>query len=208
MSRPRSLLVVVGTATDVGKTWATSRIAGRGLAQGLRVAARKPVQSFDERDARSETDAHLLAAATGERVEEVTPRHRWYERPVAPPMAAELLGRPPIALDDLVGELRWPAGTDLGLLETAGGLRSPMAVDGDGLALARRLRPDLVLLVADAGLGAIGAVRLAADALAPLRTTVLLNRFRPDDDLHARNLRWLRERDGYDVVAAVDEITW
>ena len=85
-------------------------------------------------------------------------------------------------------------------MESAGGVRSPLATDGDTVALASAVRPERVVLVADAGLGTINGVRLAAAALDPWPVTVILNRFDPIDDLHARNADWLAGRDGYDVV--------
>ena len=94
------------------------------------------------------------------------PLHRWYEIPMAPPMAAAALGRPAFTIVDLMDELRWPAEpVDVGLVETAGGVRSPLAADGDCLALCEALGPDLVVLVADAGLGTINSVRLTVGAL-------------------------------------------
>ena len=122
---------------------------------------------------------------------------------MAPPMAAESLGRPPFTIDDLAGELRWPAdAADVGLVETAGGVRSPLAVDGDCLDYCAALRPDLLVLVADGGLGTINAVRLNTEALAPLGvpTVVVLNRFDAGSDLHQRNLEWLGGRDRQRVV--------
>ena len=100
-----------------------------------------------------------------------------------------MLGRPPFGIGDLLEELSWPAEqVDVGLVETAGGVRSPLAGDGDGAALSRALDPDLAVLVADAGLGTINAVRLTAEALdAPF--VVVLNRFDPSSDLQRRNLR-------------------
>jgi dethiobiotin synthetase len=104
------------------------------------------------------------------------------------------------------------------LVETAGGVRSPQAHDGDAADLARLLSPDVVLLVADAGLGAIGAVRLCADALAgpagpcpPIPSggadlVVVLNRFDPADDLHRRNADWLRRHDRLAVVVVPGEV--
>ena len=100
-------------------------------------------------------------------------------------------------------ELDWPDAVDVGVVETAGGVRSPIAGDGDCASLASALGPDLVVLVADAGLGTINAVRLSAGAVAPLPLVVLLNRFDPTEELHERNRRWLAGRDGYDVVTTV-----
>jgi dethiobiotin synthetase len=125
---------------------------------------------------------------------------------MAPPMAAEALGRPPFTVADLVGELAWPPAVGVGLVEAAGGVRSPIAADGDGVALAAALHPEHVVLVADAGLGTINGVRLAIAALASWPVIVVLNRYDPADDLHARNLEWLAGRDGLDVVTDPDAL--
>lgn len=192
--RPARLLVVAGTGTEIGKTWVATRLALAAAAKGLRVSARKPAQSFDPDPGTGPTDADLLAAATGESADEVCLATRSYEVAMAPFMAAARLGRPPFTLDDLVAELRWPPGIDLGLLEAAGGVRSPISTDGgDTVDLVEAVRPDAVVLVADAGLGTINAVRLCLDALAGWPVTVLLNRFVPSDELHLANHDWLEQ---------------
>jgi hypothetical protein len=53
-----------------------------------------------------------------------------------------------------------------------------------------------VLLVADAGLGTINAVRLAAEAFAPAPLLVHLNRYDDALELHRRNRDWLATRAG------------
>jgi dethiobiotin synthetase len=195
-------VAVVGTATDVGKTYVTARLVEELRQHGTRVAARKPAQSFDPDDDPAQYDGAVLARASGEPPETVCPPHRWYEMAMAPPMAADALGRPGFAVDDLVEELRWPQDpVELAFLETAGGLRSPIADDGDCLALVVAAMPDVVLLVADAGLGTINSVRLTMDVLArlPVATVVVLNRFDVGSELHQRNLAWLRDVDGIAV---------
>jgi dethiobiotin synthetase len=62
------------------------------------------------------------------------------------------------------------------------------------------LPTDAVVLVAEAGLGTINAVRLSASALAPWPLVVALNRYDERDDLHRRNAHWLRTREGLEVV--------
>jgi dethiobiotin synthetase len=203
--RPRRLVAVVGTGTDIGKTWVSVRLLERLRSEGCVVAARKPAQSFEASDDPTGYDASRLGAASGERPESVCPRHRWYEAALAPPMAADLLGRPAFSVADLLDELRWPAvPVDVGLVETAGGVRSPIADDGDCAAFVEVLRPDIVVLVADAGLGTINAVRLAVEALEPHvpgSIAVVLNRFVQGSDLHRRNLAWLTDRDSLRVFA-------
>ena len=218
--RPGRLVLVVGTGTDVGKTWVSARILSALRAAGLTVAARKLAQSYAADDPPEGYDSAVLAAASGEPELAVCPPHRWFDVAMAPPMAAEALGRPGFSLGDLEEELVWAAsgigvGADagatlgavpaVGLVESAGGVCSPQADDGDAVALCRDLAPNLVMLVADAGLGTINAVRLSVVALVtglvvlpPL--LVVLNRFDPADDLHVRNRQWLAERDGLAVV--------
>ena len=121
--RPARLVFVAGTGTAVGKTWTAAAMLTRLRNAGLRVAARKPAQSFDVGD--GPTDADVLARATGELPHTVCPPHRWYDRALAPPMAADAIGAPPFTVGDLVRELCWSEGVDVGLVEGAGGPRSP-----------------------------------------------------------------------------------
>lgn len=200
-------MVVAGTGTEVGKTWVACRLLGALLERGAAVAVRKPAQSFDPATPPEVTDAGLLGAAAGVVPEAVCPPHRWYEEAMAPPMAADALGRPTFGLAHLVDELAWSEGDGRGLVgvvETAGGLRSPQAHDGDGVELAAELGADLVVLVGDAGLGTINGVRLSVEALATAQldgaTVVVLNRFDPDDPLHVANRAWLEERYRLDVL--------
>lgn len=203
MSRPDLLVVVAGTATEIGKTWVTARTCEHLRAASVRVAARKPAQSFDPGDVEAaRTDAHVLAAATADEPARVCPPSRWYPVPMAPPMAAEVLDRDRVLMADLVAEMGWPEGERLaiGFVETAGGAASPIAHDGDAAVLAKALRADVAVLIADAGLGTISAVRLAAAHLNGRPVVVVLNRYDPADALHRANLAWLTERDCYQVV--------
>jgi dethiobiotin synthetase len=196
---PEKLVLVAGTATDVGKTYVGAALIRELRTTGLSVAARKPVQSFAP--GAGPTDAEVLAAATGERPDDVCPPHRSYQVPMAPPMAADALGQPRVLLDELLLELSWPVAVDVGLVEAVGGPRSPLAEDGDTVDLAARLRPHLTVLIADAGLGTINAVRLSLCALAGHSSVVMLNRYDDGDDLHRRNRAWLA--DECDVVVDV-----
>jgi dethiobiotin synthetase len=194
MNRPNRLLGVLGTHTEVGKTWVGTRLLRAARQRGLRVAARKPVQSYAADGA--PTDAEQLAESTGEPVEQVCATRRCYELAMAPPMAADCLRRPRILAADLLAELSWPRGIDLGLIESVGGPRSPMAHDADSVDFIASVQPDRLLLVADAGLGSLNAIRLSLSCLPALPVHVLLNRFDGSDALHELNRTWLSERYG------------
>ena len=116
------------------------------------------------------------------------------------------MGSPAFRLSDLLTELHWPPGADVGVVEQAGGLGSPQAADADGVDVVRALRPGAVVLVAPPGLGTLGSVRLAALALGGQPTIVFLNRFEPSHELHERNRRWLADRQGLAVVTAATDL--
>ena len=201
-----------GTGTEVGKTWVCGRLLTELRSRGVTVAARKPAQSFDidSEGVRlgGPTDAECLGAASGEHPDAVCRPFRSYHRAMAPPMAAEALGLPAFTVADLIDELAWPVErVQVGVVETAGGVRSPQAADGDSVDVAVALAPDVVVLVADAGLGTINGVRMSMDALAvatgaspATRTVVVLDRYDGHHDIHRRNRQWLTERCGYAVV--------
>jgi dethiobiotin synthetase len=181
------------------------------------VAARKPAQSFDIDSEGGRlggaTDAEVLGAASGEHPATVCHSFRCYHRAMAPPMAAEALGLPPFTVGDLVGEMVWPADpVHIGVVEMAGGVRSPQATDGDTTDFVAALEPDVVVLVADAGLGTINGVRLSMDALGTVTGSdpgipviVVLDRFDDHHDIHRRNREWLAVRSGFRVVTLPGE---
>jgi dethiobiotin synthetase len=215
--RPERVVLVCGTGTEVGKTWVSSRLLRELRGRGATVAARKPAQSFDI-DSEGlrlggATDAELLGAASGEHPGAVCHSFRSYHRAMAPPMAAEALGLPAFTVDDLIEEMVWPSHqVQVGVVEMAGGVRSPQASDGDATDVLSALNPDVVLLVADAGLGTINEVRMSMDALATVtcgmpgvRTEVVLDRFDGHHDIHRRNREWLSVRHGYQTVTLPGE---
>jgi dethiobiotin synthetase len=170
------------------------------------VAARKPAQSYAPGE---DTDAEVLARATGEAVEAVCPANRSYPLPMAPPMAAQALAWQPPTLSELAAELErgWPQHpVDIGVVEGAGGVASPLAIDGDTAGLARRINADVAVLVGEPQLGIINSARLARAALGPLPVVVHLNRFEPAGELHRRNRDWLAGQDGFNVTTSLSAL--
>ena len=216
--RPERLVLVCGTGTEVGKTWVGGRLLVELRSRGVSVAARKPAQSFDVDSEGGRlggpTDAERLGVASGEHPDVVCHSFRSYHRAMAPPMAAEALGLPPFTVADLAEEMVWPAdGVQVGVVEMAGGVRSPQASDGDSTDMVAALAPEVVVLVSDAGLGTINGVRMSMEALATAsralpstQTVVVLDRFDGGHDIHRRNRAWLTDRSGYRVVVVPGEV--
>jgi dethiobiotin synthase len=198
------VVFVTGTGTEVGKTWLSCAAGGQLRSRGRRVSVRKPLQSHDRRG--GPTDAQLLAEASGEDVACVCPAERTFEVALAPPMAAIALGRRIAATAELAAALGWAEETEVGLVEGAGGIRSPLSADGDNLDLLAYLDTDHVVVVAEAGLGVVNAVRLTTDVLGARPVTAFLNRFDPSDEVHTASCAWLRDRDGLDVAVTVGEL--
>lgn len=196
-------IFVTGTGTEIGKTWVAAETLKVLRQQGVEVHARKPAQSFEVGG--GPTDAEILGAASGEEAVAVCPEHRSYPLPLAPPMAAEALERAPFSIEDLAAETALPP-SGLTFVEGAGGPRSPLADDGDSVALAEALEADIVLLVGDAELGTINSIQLSHDVFQPRRVVVYLNRYDGSRELHLRNLAWLRDVCGMEVVTDPEDL--
>ncbi len=191
-------IFVTGTGTEVGKTFCTVALMAELVERGHSVAAHKPAQSFEPADLGT-TDAEQLAKASGQSPQEICPTHRWYDVALAPPMAAESTNRQPATMHDYLGEFRWTTAT-YAFVEGAGGLRSPIASDGDCLDLARALNPDLYIVVAHCELGVIHSVISTCEPLDPTKVVVWLNWFDETNDLHLRNRAWLGDRAPFPLV--------
>ena len=196
------VIFITGTGTGIGKTWVSARLLEHARARGHAWRASKPVQSFD---AGETTDAEILAGASGQTPEEVAPKHRWYGAPLAPPMAAEKLGKEPFSIGDLAAEIILTQEGVL-LVEGAGGPRSPLADDGDSTDLMRAIGAERVLLVADGELGTINASLLSAEALEGCPVTLFLNRYDDASELHRLNAAWLRDNSGMEVFTEIETL--
>jgi dethiobiotin synthetase len=185
-------LTILGTDTDVGKTFVACRIIESMVRQGLRVAAYKPVASGAA--SLEQSDAFKLWQATGElgRLDEVCPQS--FATPLAPPIAAELEGKQ--VSDPLIrdGAGAWLGRCDILIVEGAGGLLSPMSWSMTNATLAQELQFPVVL-VSENRLGVVNQVLttlIAARTLGLHVCCVVLNFVRPDQSTSTEsNLRMI-----------------
>jgi dethiobiotin synthetase len=151
---------VTGTDTGVGKTVLAAALAAALRAEGVDVAAFKPVVTgLDEPQDGRPADHELLAAAAGRPADEVAP-HR-FGPPVSPHLAAELAGTAldPAALVAAARGLR----ADVVVAEGVGGLLVPLTLG----YTVRDLAIDLgwpVVVAARPGLGTINHSLLTVES--------------------------------------------
>jgi len=153
---------VTGTDTGVGKTVLAAAACAALAGRGLSVAAFKPVVTgLAEKPGEWPPDHELLAAATGQRPEEVAPYR--FGPPVSPHFAAELAGEW-LEPARLVGAARAAGeGVDVLVCEGVGGLLVPLTPGYlvRDLALDLRLR---LVVASRPGLGTINHTLLTVEA--------------------------------------------
>jgi len=157
-------LFVAGTDTDVGKTAVAVAIVRQLVRAGLRVGVSKPVASgVDPTTLATVGDAARLWEAAGRprSIGDVCPQA--FPLPISPPRSARAAGR---AVDERLifsGIEAWRDGSDVVVVEGAGGLFSPLGDTLSNADVARRLGMAVVIVDA-ARLGAIGRSRAVVRA--------------------------------------------
>jgi dethiobiotin synthetase len=151
----RKGVLVLGTDTDVGKTYVSCRIIESLVKSGIAVGAYKPVASGALSPELS--DASLLWHASGQRgtLSMVNPQS--FKAALAPPMAAELEGA---TVDDqllLHGFHAWKEHCEWIVAEGAGGLMSPISWDTTNADFASSIGLPIVL-VAENRIGVVNQV--------------------------------------------------
>ncbi|MDP2340611.1 MAG: dethiobiotin synthase [Deltaproteobacteria bacterium] len=153
--------MIAGSGTDAGKTFVACRLVEDLLARGLSVGVRKPVVSGFVDDSGSDPARLMAAAASTEPLDRVSP---WrFPDPVAADEAARRAGVV-VDLDEVVAAC---AGSfDVVVVETAGGVMSPLTDHQTCLDLVLALKAPVMLVVDASYLGSISHGLTAFRALA------------------------------------------
>jgi dethiobiotin synthetase len=201
-------LLITGTDTGVGKTFAACGIVRALREQGLRVGAYKPACSGGETRADgtlSWPDVDLLASALAAdaRSKQICPQR--FAAPLAPPAAAALEQR---RVDERLltaGVEAWRGAADLLIIEGVGGLLCPLSEHLTVADFAERIGVPLVI-VAALRLGVINHTLLTLE-VARARglpvAGVLLNQVGPDDGSNASSIAEITVRGGAKVLGVL-----
>jgi dethiobiotin synthetase len=177
-------IVVIGTGTGVGKTWLSTELLRVLRAQGRRAIGLKPVESGV--DPALPTDADNLARFSSRPPTEAPYR---FAEPISPHLAARR-SRVRIELASLLTYVQANESSsgaevlEVSIIETAGGLFSPLAPGLTNWDFARALEPARWLLVAPDSLGVLHdltATLTAARARGRAPDAIALCRARPPD---------------------------
>lgn len=206
-------LFVIGTGTDMGKTYVSGLIVKKLRESGSAAAYYKAAMSGNERGA----DGRLIpgdalfvkeTSKISQPLEEMCPYI--YEAAVSPHLASRIEGNPVQMKAVLEGFRKASDSYEYITLEGSGGILCPLSFDEEELWL-----PDVIkacgagcLLVADAGLGTINSVGLTAFYMKeqgiPLKG-IVFNHFIPGDVMQEDNRKMCEHLTGAKVVACVRE---
>lgn len=207
------MLFVVGTGTDVGKTYVTGLMMKKLRENGYSAGYYKAAMSGNRR----RSDGSLIPgdavcvkelAGISQPVEDMCPYV--YEAAVSPHLAAEMEGNPVDMESVLSGLRKLRERYEYITMEGSGGILCPIRFDGTELWLADVIRACGAgcILVADAGLGTINQTGLTAYYMRSLGIQlkgIILNRYRAGDRMHEDNRKMCEYLTGVRVIACVRE---
>lgn len=204
-------MFVTATGTDVGKTYAAALILKELKRRGLNAGYYKAALSGAQPpfSAVQDDDAYVCRVA-GLTSDEAVVSYR-YRTAVSPCLAAGCEGLQPPDKERIRSDFFCMANRfDYTVAEGSGGILCPLARSREGVFTVA----DMVagwgiasLIVADAGLGTLNAVKLTADWMISHRLPiagVLLNRFEKGNFLHEDNARMIDEWIHLPVLALIE----
>lgn len=162
-------LTILGTDTEVGKTYTACRIIESLVRNGVAVGAYKPVASGAL--TLEQSDGYQLWQATGKRGKLIDVCPQSFLTPLAPPVAAEIEGKQVSDHLILSGADAWSDHCEMLILEGAGGLMSPISWSMTNADLAKKIRFP-VILVSQNRLGVVNQILTTLTAAHSLGLTV------------------------------------
>lgn len=205
-------LCIVGTGTDVGKTYVTGLLLKKLQTSGKSVAYFKAAMSGNERTSTGTLlpgDALQVKAMSKIAQPLLTMCPYVYETAVSPHLAAKLEGNP-VCIDVIQHHFDKLSYTyDYVTLEGCGGIFCPLTYG----AQQQLLLEDIIkmfdlgcILVADAGLGTLNAICLTIEYMRARDIAIkgiMFNRFQPGNILHEDNVNMCERINDVKIVACV-----
>ncbi|MDD6920031.1 MAG: dethiobiotin synthase [Eubacteriales bacterium] len=204
-------LFVVGTGTDVGKTYVTALIVKKMRESKKKVAYYKAAMSGNDRNQYGELvpgDAEYVKRVSGITQPLDTMCKYIYEKPLSPHLASTLENKL-ISFNKVTSDFdKLSDKYDFLTVEGSGGIICPLRLDDEEIWLEDFIKEKdfPCVLVADAGLGTINAVVLTVEYMKMKNISlkgIIFNNFEQDDIMHQDNLKVCEMMTGMKIVACV-----
>lgn len=204
-------IFIVGTGTDVGKTYVTGLIIKKLLETGKKVGYYKAAVSgndYGEDGKLIPGDALTVKKISGSMQELGEMCTYVYERAVSPHLAARIEGNP-VEMDKVIDDYeRVRRKHDFTVVEGSGGIMCPIRYDEEKIWLEDIIKKLGLscLLIADAGLGTINSVVLTCHYLKDKGIDVkgiIFNHFHKGDVMEEDNVKMCEEKTGLKVIGFV-----
>ena len=166
-------IFISGTNTEVGKTFITVNIIKLLQSKGYLVNPYKPVETgCKKRLSRLvPSDSSLFHKAIEERVslDKINPYR--FKQPISPATAIKLSNKR-ITISNYLSKFKSLPRCDFSVIEGAGGLFSPLALDGFNIDLIKKIKAPTILVAKDE-IGVINNVMLSLNILRQYKIKVL-----------------------------------
>ena len=204
-------LFVVGTGTDIGKTYVTGLINKKMIEAGYSVGYYKAAVSGNIKDSEGKLipgDAETVKRMSGSKQELIEMCPYIYERAVSPHLASKIEGNP-VDLETVIrGYEAVSSKYDFVTMEGSGGILCPIRYDDEIIWLEDFIKQlDLpCVLIADAGLGTINQVGLTCHYMLAKGMQVkgiIFNNYHRGDVMEEDNIKMCVSLTGIPVVGFV-----
>ena len=166
-------IFISGTNTEVGKTFVTENIIKIIESAGILISPFKPVETGCKKKLSEliPNDSSIFYKAINKRIslDKINP-YRFLE-PISP-AAAIKRSRRKIFISDYVKKLKDLPNNDIIIIEGAGGLCSPLALDGYNIDLAQKIHAPIILVAKDE-IGVINNVILSINMLKKYKIKII-----------------------------------
>lgn len=205
-------LFLVGTGTDIGKTYVAGLIVKKIQEAGLSSSYYKAAMSGNIRDANGQLipgDAKWVKQVSGISQPLDTMCPFVYEHAYSPHLASRIEGNPVTMEKVLEGYKNVCASYDYVTMEGSGGILCPIGYDMERIQLEDVIRACNLpsLLIADAGLGTINSVVLTVEYMRshnlPL-SGILYNNFHPGNIMEEDNIHMCEEMTQIPTIGVVE----
>ena len=182
---------IIGTNTDVGKTYIGYLLLREYLEDDSHIMALKPVETgLEKKKIGPDTKLYLdMYKKYNIEIEPEMINMFTMNLPASPHLSEQLEGKR-VTVKEIVAWLKTKA---FGFIELAGGLMVPLNDSETQYDLLKKYKKPVVL-VTDSGLGMLNHVLLTAHALSGYEIYVVMNRYNPDDIIQKTNYEYLKER--------------